>query len=119
MQVDRVVREGVHLMALLPPFSATNWNSEVPDSVKVTKELSGQPDAAGLRSGRPEGAWRVHRAGRRPATRTASTSREFLNEPVYTSYALQARPYRGFVSKRYTPADYVARWKWRRLACGR
>jgi hypothetical protein len=104
-QIDRVLREGVRLMALLPPFPSADWNSEA--SPDLPKE--GYP---GIRLRQ---AW----APKDPAQLGAFVSRaveryrdrlkvwEFLNEPVYTNYSLPGEGVREYPGKRYTPADYV------------
>jgi hypothetical protein len=106
-QIDRVFRERVNLMALLPPFSATDWNSEAPDSLKVTKDYPGNR----LRQAfAPKDPKDLGVFTERAVTRYKDRVRvwEFLNEPVYTSYALPGRQNPTAGDKRYTPADYVA-----------
>ena len=107
VQVDRVIREGVNLMALLPPFPATDWNSEAPDSVKVTKDYPGirMRQAFAPKDPKDLGVF-TEQAVARYKDRVHVW--EFLNEPVYTNYALPANRDRTFVGSRYTPADYVA-----------
>ena len=106
LQIDRVVKEGVKLMALLPPFPSAGWASEAPDSIQGT----GYPEA------RMREAW----APKDPAgltefvTKTANRYKErvrvweFLNEPLYTDYALPGPGKTRYGCKTYGPADYVS-----------
>ena len=107
VQIDRVLREGVNLMALLPPFPATDWTSEAPDSVKVTKDYPGirLRQAFAPKDPKDLGVF-TERAVARYKDRVHVW--EFLNEPIYTNYALPANRDRTIAGSRYTPADYVA-----------
>jgi hypothetical protein len=97
VQIDRVLKEGVHLMALMPPYPSAPWNT------------TGKAEDAGDRAPR-ELAWApkdpqqlgdfIEKAVTHYRDRVKVW--EFLNEPLYTHYAL---PERG---GNYTPADYVA-----------
>ncbi len=96
-QVDRVVQEGVHLMALMPPYPSAPWNT------------TGTREAASDRMPR-ELAWAPNDPQKLGEFIEKAVSHyrdrvkvwEFLNEPIYTHYALPAR------GGDYTPADYVA-----------
>ena len=106
-QIDRVLREGVKVLPLLPPFPSAGWNSDAP---------------AGLEAGRgyPANRLRASFAPKDPAELAEFVGKavkrykdrihlwEFLNEPVYTSYALPSDREGKLGGKRYTPADYVA-----------
>ena len=107
VQIDRVVHEGVSLMALLPPFPATDWNSEAPDSLKLTKDY---PGIRMRQAFAPKDPKDLNVFSEQTVTRYKDRVHvwEFLNEPVYTSYALPANRDRSSVGKSYTPADYVA-----------
>jgi hypothetical protein len=102
-QIDRVLREEVRVLPLLPPFPSADWNSDAPASLAVGKSY---PDIRLRASFAPkdpkELAEFVGKAVRRYKDRIHLW--EFLNEPVYTSYALPAK----LGGKGYTPADYVA-----------
>lgn len=106
-QIDRVVRDHVNVMALLPPFPATDWNSEASNSLKVTKDYPGNRMRQAFAPKDPKdlGVF-TERAVTRYKDRV--TVWEFLNEPVYTSYALPGRQIPAVGGKSYTPADYVA-----------
>lgn len=105
-QIDRVLREGKQVLPLLPPFPSADWCSEAP---------------AGLTTqGYPGNRIRSAFAPKDPADLTnfieAAVARyrdririwEFLNEPVYTDYALPADPSNKLGGRKYTAADYVA-----------
>ena len=102
-QIDRVLREAVRVLPLLPPFPSADWNSDAPASLAIGKSY---PDIRLRASFAPkdpkELAEFVGKAVRRYKDRIHFW--EFLNEPVYTSYALPAK----LGGKGYTPADYVA-----------
>jgi len=97
VQIDRVLAEGARLMALMPPYPSTKWNTTAP------------PEAAATGRAPRELAW----AAKDPADLGKFIQNavghykdrvrvwEFLNEPIYTHYALPARP------GGYEPADYV------------
>jgi hypothetical protein len=104
VQIDRVVRERINLLALLPPFPATDWNSEAPDSVKVIQDDPGR-QAFAPKDPKDLGAF-TERAVARYRDRVHVW--EFLNEPIYTYYALPADRDHTSAGARYTPADYVA-----------
>jgi hypothetical protein len=105
-QIDRVVREGAHLTALLPPFPSADWSSEAPPGLPTTgypgvrlRQAWGPKDPADL-------AAFIERAASRYKDRIHVW--EFLNEPIYTDYALPADSARRYGGKRYAPADYVS-----------
>ncbi len=96
-QVDRVVEEGVHLMALMPPYPSAPWNTTgTPEvaSERMPRELAWAPDDPQRLGDFIEKAVSHYR--------DRVQVWEFLNEPIYTHYALPAR------GGDYTPADYVA-----------
>jgi hypothetical protein len=97
VQVDRVLAEGAHLMALMPPYPSAKWNTTAPPEAATTgrapRELAWAPkDPAEL------GKF-IEKAVAHYKDRVRVW--EFLNEPIYTHYALPARP------GSYEPADYV------------
>ena len=105
-QIDRVLREGLHVLPLLPPFPSADWSSEAPGGLPTT----GYPGV------RLRQAW----APRDPADLAAFIEKavarykdhihiwQFLNEPIYTDYALPADRTGRYGGKHYGPADYVA-----------
>jgi hypothetical protein len=107
VQIDRVVREGINLLALLPPFPATDWNSEAPDSVKVTRD---EPGVRLRQSFAPQDPKDLGVFTERAVARYKDRVHvwEFLNEPIFTDYALPADRGHTSAGGRYTPADYVA-----------
>ena len=107
MQIDRVLREGVNVLPLLPPFPSALWNSEAPDSLAAGTRYPATRLRASFAPKDPnELADFVGKAVQRYKDRIHLW--EFLNEPVYTSYALPADGEGQLGGKHYTPADYVA-----------
>ncbi|NLW51654.1 MAG: hypothetical protein GXY85_12565 [Candidatus Brocadiaceae bacterium] len=96
VQVDRVIREGVNVTALLPPYPSTVWNTSVPPDAEVSGRAPG-----GL-AWAPKDPERLAEFVGRAVEHYGGRIRvwEFLNEPIYTHYSLPA-------SGGYTPADYV------------
>ena len=105
-QIDRVLREGVSVLPLLPPFPSADWSSEAPDGLPTTgypgvrlRQAWGPKDprdlAAFIEKGVARYKDRIH-------------VWEFLNEPVYTDYALPADRTGKYGGRRYGPEDYVA-----------
>ena len=97
VQIDRIVAEGVHLMNLLPPYPATRWNTtaspEAAREGRVPRDLAWAPeDPSQL-------AEFLQKAVAHYRDRVQVW--EFLNEPIYTHYALPQR------TGGYEPADYV------------
>ncbi len=108
-QIDRVLAEGVHVMALLPPFPSADWNSEAP----ATFPKTGYPGVRLRQAWAPKDPCELGRFVGQAASRYRDRVGiwEFLNEPVYTDYALPGRDsaeYRKHGAKRYTIGDYVA-----------
>jgi hypothetical protein len=107
VQLDRVLREGVRVLPLLPPFPSAGWNSDAPATLA---DGSGYPESrlrASFAPVDPRGLEEfVGKAVRRYKDRIHVW--EFLNEPVYTSYALSADRENRLGGKHYAPADYVA-----------
>ncbi|MHB8866824.1 MAG: hypothetical protein ACYC6N_31060, partial [Pirellulaceae bacterium] len=107
VQIDRVLREGVRVLPLLPPFPSAGWNSEAPASLAAGRSYPANRLRASYAPQDPsELAEFVEKAVRRYKDRIGVW--EFLNEPVYTSYALSSDQQGELGGKRYTPADYVA-----------
>ncbi len=96
VQLDRVLKEGVNLMALLPPFPSAEWNSE------ADPDLEGSSWEPVRQAWPPKDPEKLAEFVAKAVARYRDRVRvwEFLNEPIYTSYAF---PRAGG----YTPADYV------------
>jgi hypothetical protein len=99
-QIDRVLQEHAQIMALLPPFPSADWASEaapdLPDKEGRLREAWAPKDPSLL-------AAFIEQAVARYRDRVHVW--EFLNEPIYTDYAL---PGSGrYPGPRYTADDYV------------
>ncbi len=96
VQIDRVLREGVHLMALLPPFPSANWSSTADPDMQASSWEAGRQAWA------PKEPQKLAEFVGKAVSRYKNRVKvwEFLNEPIFTSYAL---PRAGG----YEPADYV------------
>ncbi len=105
-QIDRVLREGSSVLPLLPPFPSADWSSEAPPTISTR----GYPGVRARQAWAPkdprELAGFVDRAVARYKDRIHLW--EFLNEPIYTDYALPAGASRQHGPRTYRPADYVA-----------
>jgi len=105
-QIDRVLKEGVHLMALLPPFPSSQWASEASPDLPS----KGYPGERLREAWAPKDPEKLGDFVARVVSRYKDRMKvwEFLNEPVYTDYALpgenRAEKYPG---QAYTPADYA------------
>ncbi len=107
-QIDRVLAERVNLMALLPPFPSANWSSEAPEALGGTGYPGTRIRQAWAPKQRGELARFIGQAVGHCGDRVKVW--EFLNEPVYTDYALPGREkpeYDKAGAKRYTVQDYV------------
>ena len=107
-QIDRVLAEGVNEMALLPPFPSANWSSEAPD----TLPSAGYPGVRLRQAWAPKRVAELGRFAGQAVARYSSRIKvwEFLNEPVYTDYALPGKDnpeYRKHGAKSYAVQDYV------------
>jgi hypothetical protein len=105
-QIDRVLREKRNVLPLLPPFPSADWSSEAPAALPAKgypgvrlKQAFAPKDPALL-------ADFVGKAVDRYKDRIHIW--EFLNEPVYTDYALPRSLGSKHGGRDYTPADYVA-----------
>jgi hypothetical protein len=104
-QIDRVLKENVHLMALLPPFPSANWSSEAPEE----SGSSGYPGSRLRQAWAPKNPALMASFISRAVDRYKSSIRywEFLNEPIFTDYSLPGQGVGSYPGRRYTPADYV------------
>jgi len=104
-QIRRVTDLGANLVCLLPPFPSADWNTEAPDTLPrkgypgvrlpsawAPKDPADLARFVGQAVGRFKG--RVH-------------AWEFLNEPIYTTYALPRDSGNHYDGPNYGPADYV------------
>jgi hypothetical protein len=90
VQVDRVLKEGVHLMALLPPYPSASWNTTGPESARDMFRNQHPWDLAWP----PEDPQKLGEFIENAVAHYKDRVHvwEFLNEPIFTHYA---------------PADYV------------
>ena len=105
-QIDRVLNERARVLPLLPPFPSADWSSEAPDGLPT----KGYPGV------RLKTAW----GPKNPADLSNFVGKsvehykdrlhtfEFLNEPIYTDYALPADHANIYKGRKYTYSDYVA-----------
>jgi len=104
-QIDRVLKEGVQLMALLPPFPSAEWSSEAPADIP----REGYPGIRLRQAWAPKDESWLSGFIQKAVSRYRDRIRvwEFLNEPIYTTYSLPGEGVRDYPGRRYTPADYV------------
>ena len=102
-QIDRVLREGCHVLPLLPPFPSAEWSSEAP----LEPAAKGYSDMPLRQAWAPKDPQDLANFLEKAVAHYKDRIRiyEFLNEPVYTDYALPADR---SGEKHYTPADYAA-----------
>lgn len=104
-QIGRVLKENQRVLSLLPPFPSAEWNSEAPADLTN----SGYPGV------RIRQAWAPRDPQQLADFISAAVGRykdrinvwEFLNEPIYTDYALPADSANRYGGRKYGPADYV------------
>lgn len=105
-QLGRVLKAGARVLPLLPPFPSADWSSEAPDSLRPGGEYPANRRRQAFAPRDPaELAGFVAAAVARYKDRVRVW--EFLNEPVYTTYALPGRE-AAPGGKRYSAADYAA-----------
>jgi hypothetical protein len=103
-QIGRQLNAGFRTLCLLPPFPSANWASSAPADLDIT----GYPGIRLKMAYAPKDPSLLARFIERTVGRYKDRMRvwEFLNEPVYTDYALpgegQRRP-----GAAYTVKDYV------------
>jgi len=104
-QIGRLGKAGFQTVCLLPPFPSSNWASSAPDGL----DLSGYPGIRKKMAYAPKDPALLARFVGRTVDHFKSTVRvwEFLNEPVYTDYALPGEGQR-WPGAAYTVKDYVA-----------
>jgi len=103
-QVNRVLATGMRQACLLPPFPSSNWASTAPKSV-ATKGYPGNRLRMAYAPKDPEllGEY-IEKCVRHCAGRVSVW--EFLNEPVFTNYALPSAS-KGLPGAAYSVGDYV------------
>jgi hypothetical protein len=112
LQIDRIRREGLNPIALLPPFPSANWASSIPDAArdeapewsKLWIEMAYAPSDPALLD-------EFIRKAAEHFKRRVSTW-EFLNEPFYTLHALPAlnqidESLKGLAGAEYRVQDYI------------
>jgi len=97
---------GLPILALLPPFPSSNWASSAPSSVTTKGDYPGirRRMAYAPRDPQRLGAF-IERTVRHDRDRIKAW--EFLNEPLYTDYALPGKG-QGLPGADYQTRDYVA-----------
>lgn len=105
VQINRVLRAGAKVLPLLPPFPSANWSSEAPAELPA----EGYPGIRLRQAWAPKDPKNLSDFAERAVSRYKDRIRvwEFLNEPIYTDYALPGQRVQRYPGKRYTPADYV------------
>ena len=106
VQIDRVLREGCSVLPLLPPFPSADWSSEAPLTISTRGHAAVRARQAWGPKDPQELAGLIERGVARYKDRIHIW--EFLNEPIYTDYALPARPSGQADVRTYKPTDYVA-----------
>jgi hypothetical protein len=104
-QVERVTDLGAHLVCLLPPFPSADWISEAPATLPKGGYPASRLPSAWAPKDPAELARFIGQAARRYDGRVDVW--EFLNEPIYTDYALPGDSGNRYGGPNYTPADYV------------
>lgn len=108
-QINRVLKDKVRLMALLPPFPSAEWSSEAPPAAKTTN----YPGIRLRQSAAPKDPAKLADFIRSCVAHYKDRINiwEFLNEPIYTSYSLPGREQEGYVGPTYKVADYIRLFK--------
>ena len=103
-QMDRVLKDGLSVLPLLPPFPSAEWNSEAP----ATMPTAG-PGARIRQAWAPKDPQDLARYIGQAVDRYKDRIHvwEFLNEPLYTDYALPMDTANRYPGKNYAPGDYV------------
>lgn len=105
-QIERVLREGAQVLPLMPPFPSADWCSEAPVDIS-TEGYPGNRIRTAFGPRDPEDLTGfIERAVARYRDRIHVW--EFLNEPVYTDYALPSDPANKYGGRKYSAADYVS-----------
>lgn len=102
-EIGRILQAGCHVICLLPPFPSADWNSEAPPSPHF-----GAPPERARSAYAPKDPALLARFVTNTVRHFTPRVRvwEFLNEPVYTDYALPARAPRTQGTP-YTVKDYA------------
>ena len=104
VQIDRVLATGMRQMCLLPPFPSSNWASAAPKSL----DTKGYPGVRLAMAYAPKDPRLLEQFIERCVKHCKGRVKvwEFLNEPIYTDYALPAGS-KGVPGAAYTVGDYV------------
>ena len=104
-QIDRVRKLGLNVLPLLPPFPSAEWNSSAPEGLGG-KGYPGTRVRQGYTPKDPAslGAFIESAAAH---YKDRCNIYEFLNEPIYTDYALPGRPMGKDQPAPYKVQDYV------------
>jgi hypothetical protein len=99
-QIQRLLDLGMHVVCLLPPLPATDWNSTAPAAVPPTQwqRMAYLPKDEEALFGFMTAAAACYRG--------KVDVLEFLNEPVWTEFCLPGAEHRK-PEARYQPADYL------------
>lgn len=112
IQIDRIRREGLNPLALLPPFPSANWASSIPpEAIKEAPEWSKLWIESAYA---PRDPARLEEFIRQAAEhfKLRVSTWEFLNEPFYTLHALPAlnqidESLKGLTGADYRVQDYI------------
>jgi len=105
-QIDRVLARKMNVLPLLPPFPSAEWASEAPEGLPT----KGYPGTRIKQAWAPKNSADLANFIEKGVARYKDRIHvwEFLNEPIYTDYALPADHADKYKGKKYTYADYVA-----------
>ena len=105
-QIDRVLALGPKVLCLLPPFPSADWISEAPADLPT----KGYPGSRLRSAWAPRDPNELARYVGQCVARYKDRMKvwEFLNEPIYTDYALPSDKGNRYGGRNYAPADYVA-----------
>ena len=119
VQIDRVLREGVRVLPLLPPFPSAGWNSDAPASLAAGSSYPANRLRAVLR---PQGTRGVgRRLSGRPCgdTRTASISGNSSTSRCTRPTPCRPTGRANSAASATRPPITSRCWRWRPRACAR